>query len=505
MVTPPISRPYQIKLLDKAREACLKQVMPVRLIVQGETGSGKSILGATLICNAYAKGKSALFIARGRTLVHQFAKVLRACHLPVGVMMAGTSRGIIDSPIQVASKDTLTARYIDKPTMGLRDFGLVIVDECHDTSTSLYLKLIARFPFVIGLTATPALANGDGMGSPWKGLVCCEPSSVLIRDGWLAPTKVFAPYVPDLKGVKKSGGDWVQNQLAEKMDRASLIGDIVTNWKKFALGRPTLVFAVNIQHAKHIRDSFLAEGIATKHIDQETPDEEREAIFRETTEGRNTVITNVAVMNRGVDLPCLACAVLARPTESFILFRQALGRIKRPFAGNDFLPAKEDAIVIDHAGAVFRHGMPDDDIEWKLGTGENVQKKRDKEREDGDLPEPTFCPECSALFSGTDTCPNCGFQCVKMNKAKKVKMGHGLLVPVTELTDASQREVQQRFWVKCLFVMGAKGRNFVAARCMFKDRFKEWPSSQTPMPEQANWGRQVKEVYPWTNRKKEIA
>jgi len=42
------------------------------------------------------------------------------------------------------------------------------------------------------------------------------------------------------------------------------------------------------------------------------------------------------------------------------LYRQMIGRVLRP------APGKATAIVLDHSGAVFRHGLPEDRVNWAL-------------------------------------------------------------------------------------------------------------------------------------------
>lgn len=486
-LNPPILRPYQEKLIADARAAALSQKPPVRLIVQAETGAGKGKLAAKMICNAIEMGKTALFIARGRLLVSQFEQHMLECGVEPGIIMAG--RGIRKSPVQIASKDTFAIRYLRDQAKSADQYGLVIADEIQDTTTGVWKRIIAPQPFVVGFSATPATAKGGGLGDPWKGLICCAPPSQLIADGWIVPSRVFAPYKPDLKGVEKQNGDYVVNQLASKMDRPSLVGDVVRNWLKYGEQRPTLVFAVNIEHAKHIRDKFREAGISARHIDQTTPDNERTDIFAATTAGMNKVITNVMVMSRGVDLPCISCIVLARPTESFVLFRQSLGRGKRPW------PGKTDLVVIDHAGACYRHSMPDDDVEWKLGGG-NVQEERDKARKEGRIPEATCCPKCFCMFVSKPACPNCGHVCVK-KPTRSVQTHQGLLVPVGEIPASVKLEERIRYWKKCLFVMAHKRRTFSAARSMYFGHYKEWPAQSFPMmPPPESWNKPIAAVYP---------
>ena len=66
------------------------------------------------------------------------------------------------------------------------------------------------------------------------------------------------------------------------------------------------------------------------------------------------------VLTEGWDMPAVSCCILARPTKKMGLYRQMIGRILRPAEG------KTDAIVLDHSGAVFRHGFVEDRVEWTL-------------------------------------------------------------------------------------------------------------------------------------------
>ena len=55
-------------------------------------------------------------------------------------------------------------------------------------------------------------------------------------------------------------------------------------------------------------------------------------------------------------MPEVGCAILARPTRQMGLFRQMIGRVLRPADG------KPDAVILDHSGAVFAHGLPEDRV-----------------------------------------------------------------------------------------------------------------------------------------------
>jgi DNA repair protein RadD len=137
-----------------------------------------------------------------------------------------------------------------------------------------------RHAVTLGLTATPALGNGKGLGAVYSGMETAISTRELVEQGWLVPCKVFAPDKPDLKGVARDkNGDYNTGQLAERMDRPKITGNVLTNWRSTPTGRRTVVFCCTIEHAKHVCEEFNAAGIPFRHIDQDTGDEEREEIF----------------------------------------------------------------------------------------------------------------------------------------------------------------------------------------------------------------------------------
>lgn len=495
MICYPELRDYQIDVRDRIRVAAAQCERPVIGVLQAACGTGKSICALDLLIRCYEKGKRGLFIARGRSLVDQFAKHMHYSGVPYGVLMAG--RGWTTDPIQIASKDTIESRCLTgKFPMPTAD--LVIVDEGHDATSPGYRKLLSRYAdaVVLLLTATPCLASGKGLGAMGaKFLECAVPESELIRRGRLVPTKVFAPYFPNLKGVTRDrDGDWNRKDLAKVMDTASITGDAVAEWKRYADGRPTVAFCATIEHSLHVRDAFVAEGIAWRHVDQATEDDEREEIYRQVADGKIYGFSNVAVARQGIDIPALACAIFLRPTRSFRLFKQMAGRIKRPHQD------KIDCVLLDHAGAVYYHGvMPDDDIDWELDPEGTIEERIKKKREKGELPQIKFCSSCSAVITGLRICPSCG--AAVRNLTRQIKRKPGMLVPVDGLQAEQPLEDAQRQWNRALYAAAGKNQSAISAAHIFHHRLKCWPWEvdglmNVPEQGQAPWRTKVRELFP---------
>lgn len=483
-----VLREYQADAVDRLRTEL--RAGRRRLVLQASTGAGKTVMASEIIGSAVAKGRSVLFVAHARELVKQCSDKLSRFCVPHGIIMRGEVP-VDHHQVQVASKGTILS-WIQRKKLDPPPADVIIVDECHRSLSTWWRHLIDLYPkaVLIGLTATPARGDGRGLGELYEGMVQAAPSSQLIREGYLVPTRVFAPYRPDLKGVKITRGDYAKNDLCLAMDKARLVGDIYLHWRQLAEDRPTIVFASGIDHSLHIRDLFIAKGVPAAHIDGGTDPEERDEALRMLANGDVQVLTNCDVLTEGVDIPIVSCCVLAKPTRSVVKYRQMAGRIQRP------APGKTDALLLDHSGAVYLHGFPDDDIEWTLDAKTNIRDAVAKQREAKGLAEPTVCKKCFCTYRGRG-CPNCGTE-APSRRGKPVEVTEGTLTEVGrgKAHEASQEE-RQRFWNRCLAIAANKGRDFRMAYGMYAKQMGHTPASTLKnYPNKHQWRERVADVFP---------
>ena len=74
---------------------------------------------------------------------------------------------------------------------------------------------------------------------------------------------------------------------------------------------------------------------------------------------------------------------------------QCVGRVLRLFPGNDYLPPKTSALILDFTGSMVLLGRPDEVEDWN-----DVQKVEGKE-----------CPDCSYICGKSQhQCPDCGYE-----------------------------------------------------------------------------------------------
>jgi len=298
--------------------------------------------------------------------------------------------------------------------------------------------------------------------------------------------------------VKMIAGDYSQAELGTRMDKPKLIGDVIETWQKHASERLTIVFGSSVRHSMHLCERFKKWGVISEHIDGKMDTDERDWKVRKFKAQEIQVLCNCMIGTFGFDVPPCSCAVLVRPTKSLILYRQMVGRVLRPY------PGKENALVIDHSGAVFHFGFPDDDIPWQLAKTINVSKEVAEQREH--KPAIITCEYCGNVYESERRCPHCG-ELSPPPKPRAVKMQPGELKEVQRrrANQEASADEKQKHWDHCLGVAIGKKLKVGAAAHMYKQRFGVWPNNRIQrLPKSLEWRMDAKEFYR-THVKKETS
>jgi DNA repair protein RadD len=291
----------------------------------------------------------------------------------------------------------------------------------------------------------------------------------LIVGGFLVKARCYAPVNPDLRGVKVQQGDYVINQLEGRMNTDRLVGDIVEHWLKYGERRRTICFAVGVDHSVHIRNEFLKFGVRAEHLDGDTPTTEREAILDRLASGETEVVTNCMVLTEGWNMPAVGCCILARPTKQMGLFRQMVGRVLRPADG------KPDAIVLDHSGAVFRHGLPEDHVEWTLDVDQRAVNPAQAKRNRGEAPKLRECPSCKTVMA-IPPCHACGWMPQPRARDVDIEDGNlGLVLGGKARTLVYSEGDRKSFFQQLRAVQQMRGYKKGWAAHKFKDKFGTFP------------------------------
>lgn len=399
-MTVPALRPLQVTAVNDLAEQFRQKKR--RVILQGATGFGKTNIAQAVIQRARLKDNRVLFVVNRIELTGQASRRFYGAGIDHGMVQGQNTRGV-DMNVIVASIQTLARR-------GFPEVDFVIVDECHACAGSkAYQAMFMHYKDlpILGLSATP-WSRGlgkvyPGLGPLFEVIVKGPTYQRLIDDGLLVDIDAYAPSEPDLTGVQTLAGDYNEKQLAERVDKPKLVGDICGHWLNLAKDKQTICFATSIPHSKHIVEQFIASGVKAEHIDCYTPEEDRRDILNRLANGNTQIVSNCAVLAEGFDSPVVEAMILARPTKSVIRFVQMGGRVLRPF------PGKDRALLLDHSGSCKRLGFPNDERDIPLDDGMPRKSSGEQEKEE---PLPKLCPTpgCNYLKPPkVHTCPKCGF------------------------------------------------------------------------------------------------
>jgi superfamily II DNA or RNA helicase len=474
-------RPYQQAVIAEFHKRVAEGTR--RILVVAPTGAGKTIVGNDIVIAKARTLRPVLVLAHRREIITQTSRKLFAAGISHGIIQAGFKPRPLEL-VQIASIQTLWTRAMHRESMDLPPAHLLWIDEAHHCPAATYRRIIAAYPsaVLLGTTATPCRGDGRGLGGIFETLIECPQIADLIEQKYLVRTRVYAPVDPDLRGVRTVAGDYVESQLAERMDQDHLVGDIVTHWHKFGERRRTVCFAVSVVHSVHIRDEFVKSGVRAEHIDGSTPKAERDASLERLASGDIEVVTNCMVLTEGWDMPECGCLILARPTKKMGLYRQMAGRVLRPAGG------KTDAIVLDHSGATYRHGFVEDPVEWTLDPDKRATSAKHTARLDGGHASRLLeCKACGAVRVAGEPCFYCGYMPQPRARAADVADGELGLVDRSRRAKPNIYDPAERArWNAMLIHIGIeRGYKPGWAAHKYKEKFGDWPpwgSSPQPIP-----------------------
>jgi len=391
-------------------------------LVSMATGTGKSVVIAGLVKELETINPDIriIMLVHSRELVAQNAQALLRNHpsANIGINSAGLGRRDRRQSVLFASIQSIFRE--DAYSIGSRD--VVMIDEAHLTprkGDGMYRTFLATMRKanpdmrVVGFTATPfRLDSGrldQGSDRLFDDMVFDYGIRQGIDDGYLSPliSKATARTL-DVSGVAKRGGEFVESALQAAVDQDWITQEAVSEIVSMGENRRSwLVFCSGVKHAEHVRDAMRARGVSCEMVTGETPTGERDRILRDFKSGALRCLTNVSVLTTGFDAPATDLVAMLRPTLSCGLYLQMVGRATR------LAPSKQDALILDFAGNVRRHGPVDAITVGNGGSaGEGTAKEADVRAKE--------CPSCMTLVAlNTRTCPTCAHEWPKAAETPK--------------------------------------------------------------------------------------
>jgi DNA repair protein RadD len=423
-------RLYQVHCVNSIRDAFWWNR---RVLFVLPTGGGKTVIFAYITASAAEKGNAVIILAHRQEIADQISVALTTMGVRHGRIQPGHSP--TDDLVQVGMVQTVARRLHE-----IAEPKLLIIDEAHHAVAGTWKKIAAAWPNakILGVTATPERLDGLGMRDAFDELVVGPDVQDLIDQGFLAPFRYLAPGTVDISSVSTVGGDYNLAELEAAVDQSCITGNAVEHYLKHLARRTAIVFCTTIAHAENVARQFREAGIPAASIDGKMrPDQRREMVER-LRSGVIRVLASCEIISEGFDVPAVGGVILLRPTKSFALFRQQVGRALRPKP--DGLPA----VVLDHVGNVSRHGLPNAPYDWSLDGIKRAARQRKAAAECC-----RTCAACTLVFGpgqGKDLCPTPGVE--------------GCLFPGAALLDERDGELQEIYtpaWAGGLHLRDASG------------------------------------------------
>ena len=342
-------RPAQITALQSIAERSKQGV--VRTTVIAATGLGKTYLAAFDFKQSGMR--NVLFIAHRENILIKAMRTFREVMKDnaFGAVLSGLRKPTqLDSSlfamVQTISQSAFLAAYAADA------FDYIVIDEFHHAEATSYQRVLDKFKpkFLLGLTATPERMDGRDV------LKICDYDVAFetrlfdaIENRWLVPFQYFAIHDPtNYSSLRWTSRGYLDSELDDVLMNDTRAEFVFNNLQKFlpSTGKiKALAFCSSKNHAEYMNRKFneLGTSIGMRSICLLGQDsiEDRERAMQQLQDEKDNlqIICSVDIFGEGVDIPAVSHVLFLRPTQSFTVFIQQLGRGLRQMPEKDYLVA----------------------------------------------------------------------------------------------------------------------------------------------------------------------
>jgi superfamily II DNA or RNA helicase len=298
-------------------------------VIVAPTGAGKTTMGIEL---ASRLKQRCLILVKSLDLAHQWQAAIKR--------FTGLECGLIgDGQWQEGEQFTVaTVQTLVKHPESL-DYGMVIVDECHNVPAEQAYQVINRqaAKYRYGLSATPQRRdNLEMMIHAALGPIVAEIDQSEV-DGAVLPVTISTVEY----GFQGNPDSWQAfiNQLAEDPERNRLI---VSRAIKSSQTIGTAVLTGTVEHSERLYGMMAGRGINVLLLHGQLPKKIRSERMAAATEHR-LIVGTLSLLSEGIDWPHVGAVIFASPVSAAVdkatpaatRLIQSIGRARRPYPGKD--------------------------------------------------------------------------------------------------------------------------------------------------------------------------
>lgn len=309
--------------LTTAQKRAIKQILddlaknkPMNRLLEGDVGSGKTVVAAAAIFVAFLNGKQAALMAPTQILAEQHYKTLKSLLGNLGVKIV-----LLSSPKKTKEKDFSliigTHNLIYKRAI-FKNLALIIIDEQHRFGVEQRGKLIekGKCPHLLTMTATPIPRT--------IALTLYGDLDLSILDE-MPPgrQKIKTWVVPPQK--RPDAYRWIKSQVKEKGDRAFIVCPFIEESTSETLKS---VRAATNEYEKLKNNVFNDLKLGLLHGKLKPP--QKSEIMDSFKKGKIDILVSTPVVEVGIDIPS-ATIMMIEGADRFGLseLHQLRGRVGR--------------------------------------------------------------------------------------------------------------------------------------------------------------------------------
>lgn len=309
-------------------------------ILQLPPGFGKTVMALYIICQLKVK---TLIIVHKEFLMNQWKERITQYIPNCSVGIIKQKKIQIENDIVIASLQSLCMRSYDETIF--KDFGFVIIDECHHVGAQVFSKALFKvnFKYTLGLSATVNRKDGLTKVFKWflgdilykiakKENIPCIVKQIIIKD---TDEKYKKEYL--LFNGKVNIAKMITNICSYEPRTLEIVNQIKSILEDNSQNsRKILVLSDRKQHLMDIGSYFEKEqyGFYMGGMKE---------IELEKSKLKQIILGTFNMISEGFDLPSLDTLVLASPKSDI---EQSIGRVQRKhiITENDNIPLVIDII-----------------------------------------------------------------------------------------------------------------------------------------------------------------
>lgn len=311
--------------LTNAQNRCIKEILgdlektqPMNRLLEGDVGSGKTVVAALAIYVSYLNGFQSVLMAPTEILANQHFQTLKQLLSPFGLqieLVTGSSKLKTESRKQKADVFVGTHALIQKG-IEFEKLGLVIIDEQHRFGVAQRGLLVkkGKSPHVLTMTATP-IPRTIAL------TIYGDLDLSIIDELPVGRQKVKTWVVPKLK--REPAYKWIKERVKDTSEQAFIVCPLIEESETL-----TTVKSVKAEYEKLSQKIFPDLKLGLLH--GKLKSKEKDEVIGRFREGSLDILVSTPVVEVGIDIP-QATIMLIEASDRFGLagLHQLRGRVGR--------------------------------------------------------------------------------------------------------------------------------------------------------------------------------